>query len=85
MRRRPSFTYPGPKQKVASSPRRLVIRSTDTLVIGGYEVDAEILREVITPGKRLLWAFVGDANNVRPVAYSEERVVWLSEEDLDRS
>ena len=81
MRRR-SFVYHGPAKQEAA--RRVVVRSTDTLVLGKYEVSADILREVVTPGKRVLWAFVGDGANLRPVAYSEDRVIWLSDEDLVR-
>lgn len=81
MRRR-GYTFSAPATPLA--PRRVVIRSTDVLVIGGYEVSADILKEVITPGKRLLWSFVANGADVRPVCYDETRVIWLSEEDLSR-
>lgn len=64
--------------------RRLVIRSNDTLVFKGYEIDAEILEAIVNPSARLLWAFVKKGHDIRPVAYSEDKVIWLTDEDLVR-
>lgn len=66
--------------------RRVVVRDTDVLVIKGFEVDASVLADITTPGKRLLWAFVlsEDGTCVRPICFSEDRVIWLTEEDLAR-
>lgn len=66
--------------------RRIVVRKSDILVINGYEVDASVLTGMVDPEKRILWAFVRADNgvDVQPVAYSEERVIWLTEEDLVR-
>jgi hypothetical protein len=80
--RRHSFVIPGP---VKPAPRRLLVNKTDVLVIGGYEIDAAILTDIIKPDKRLLWAFVAKGTQVQPVCFSEEHCVWLLESDLDRS
>ena len=66
--------------------RRIVVRKTDTLIIDGYEVDASVLGDMMDPERRLLWAFVRAENGVdiRPVPYDEERVIWLTDEDLQR-
>ena len=66
--------------------RRIVVRKTDMLVIDGYEVDASVLVGMIDPDKRVLWAFIRAENGVdiRPVPYDEERVIWLTDEDLRR-
>ena len=82
MRRR-SFVIPGP-DKARSSPRRLLINKNDTLVIGGYEIDASILADIIKPDKRLLWAFVANGDQVQPIAFSEEHCIWLLDSDLEK-
>ena len=64
--------------------RTLVIRSNDTLVFKGYEIDADILDAIVNPDKRLLWAFIKKDHDIRPVAYSEDKVIWLTDEDLVR-
>jgi len=66
--------------------RRIVVRKTDVLVINGYEVDAAVLQSIVDCEKRLLWAFKRseDGLNIQPVAYSEERCIWLTDEDLER-
>jgi hypothetical protein len=66
--------------------RYVVVRNSDILVINGFEIDAAILTDIVAPDKRLLWAFVKseDGTAIRPVPYNEERVVWLSDEDLVR-
>lgn len=64
--------------------RTLVIRSNDTLVFKGYEIDANILDAIVNPEARLLWAFIKKGHDIRPVAYSEDKVIWLTDEDLVR-
>lgn len=63
--------------------RTIVVRKDDILVVNGMELDGAILKEIVSPSKRLLWAFVKNGDDVRPVCYSEDRVIWLSEEDLE--
>ncbi len=67
--------------------RRLVVREDDIIVLGGYEFSAAVLKAVLDPDRRLLWAFVKaeGGHAVQPVAYDETRVLWLSEEDLERT
>lgn len=66
--------------------RRVRVLAGDTLIINGYEVSADILREIIASDKRLLWAFVRSATgrNIQPVPFSEDRVIWLTDGDLVR-
>ena len=66
--------------------RRLIVHADDVLVLNGFEVDADVLIEITKPGKRLLWAFTKseDGTEIHPVAYSEDRVIWLTDEDLVR-
>jgi hypothetical protein len=58
------------------------------IYVNGYELDGDILAEIIAPKakKRLLWAFIksADGTKIQPVCYSEEKVIWLSEEDQIR-
>lgn len=67
--------------------RRLIVRKTDVLVIGGLEFSGEVLREIVAPGKRLLWEFVRseDGDDILPICYSEEQVLWLSRGDVERT
>ena len=65
--------------------RRIVVLKDDVLVIRGIEIDAEVLREIVDPTKRLLWAFIKKDGDVMPVAYSEDRCIWLSDDDLVRA
>lgn len=65
--------------------RRLVVRKDDILVIDGLEIEASILGTMVEPGKRLLWAFIHEGGDVRPVAYSEDQCIWLEPADLVRS
>ena len=85
MRRRGGYILPTGKF-TAPEPRKL--KPGEVLNINGYELDGDILAEIIAPKtkKRLLWAFVKSADGTRiaPVAYDETKVIWLSEEDLDR-
>jgi hypothetical protein len=68
----------------AVAGRTLVIRNNDTLVFKGYEIDADILDAIVNPEARLLWAFIKKDHDIRPVAYSEDKVIWLTDEDLVR-
>jgi hypothetical protein len=71
---------------MAQRRRRVAIRTGDLLVLNGFEIDAAILSDIVNPDKRLLWAFVrGGDDTIRPVAYTEDRVIWLAEEDLVRN
>ena len=64
--------------------RRIVVRKDDVLIVNGMELDGEVLRSIVDPDKRLLWAFVREGGDTRPVAYAEDRVIWLTDEDLVR-
>jgi hypothetical protein len=66
--------------------RYITVKSTDTLVIGGREVDAAVLEKVLSPDNRVLWAFVAnDVGDIMPIAYSEDHCIWLSDKDLERT
>ena len=67
--------------------RRLIVRDGDVLVLGGWELPVTVLRAVIEPSCRLLWAFVKSEQGsaIQPVAYDEERVIWLEEGDIERA
>jgi hypothetical protein len=47
------------------------------------ELDAAILREIVTPSKRVLWAFVKQGGDIKPVCYSEAEVIWLTEREVN--
>lgn len=65
--------------------RRVELGSRDVLVYKGKEIDKNILEAIVDTKKRLLWAFVeGAEGDVRAVPYSEEQVIWMSEEDVVR-
>jgi len=64
--------------------RRIVVRKDDVLVVNGLALDGEVLKDMMDPSKRLLWAFVREDGDVRPVAYAEDRVIWLQDDDLVR-
>jgi hypothetical protein len=65
--------------------QRVKVRSADTIIIGNYEVDASTLEQVLDPRNRVLWAFIERDGKVQPVAYVEDRVIWLTDEDLVRN
>jgi len=69
---------------MAAPGRTLIIRSNDTLVFKGYEIDASVMEAIVNTDARLLWAFIKKGNDIAPVAYSEDRVIWLADEDLVR-
>ena len=43
----------------------------------------DVLRSIVDPSRRLLWAFVKQGNDVRPVCYSEDKVIWLDRGEDD--
>ena len=67
--------------------RTLVVHADDTLILQGYEVCASILLDIVKPNKRLLWAFVRseDGTRIRPVPYSEDKILWLEDSDIERT
>ena len=69
--------------------RRVRVDRGDILVLGGYEISADVLRDIVVPAddRRLLWAFVRkrDRREVQPICFSEDRVIWLQDEDLVRA
>jgi hypothetical protein len=65
--------------------QRVRVRAADTILIGTYEVDAGTLEQVLNPKNRVLWAFIERDGCVQPVAYTEDRVLWLTDEDLVRN
>jgi hypothetical protein len=70
-----------------ASKRKVYVREDDVLVLGEYEISAAVLRQMIKPEARVLWAFIvgenGDA--VQPVPFSEENCIWLEAKDLERT
>ena len=62
--------------------RRIAVRKDDVLVFKGFEIDAEVLRAIVNPDVRVLWAFVKRGVQIQPVAYAEDRVIWLTEEEV---
>ena len=64
--------------------RRIVVRKDDVLVVNGLVLDGEVLKDMMDPSKRLLWAFVREDGDVRPCAYDETKVIWIQSEDLVR-
>ncbi len=63
--------------------KRIEVGRRDVIVYRDLEIDHEILDAILGTDKRLLWAFVrNEAGDVRAVPYSEERVIWLSDEDI---
>jgi hypothetical protein len=67
--------------------RRIIIRDDDVLVVGGFEMDAAVLKAMLDINRRLLWTFVHseDGESVQPIAISEERCIWLQDSDLERT
>ncbi len=72
---------------MAIGRRRMRVLAGDKLVINGYEIDGDILQTIVNPEARLLWAFIKseDGASIQPVSYREDRVIWLTQEDLVRS
>ena len=67
--------------------RRVELRDNDLVVLGGYEYDAAVLRSIADPENRLLWAFIKSegGQTVQPVCFDETRVIWLTDNDLERT
>lgn len=64
---------------------RIVLRSNDTLIYRGKALDHEVLDAVLSTNKRLLWAFVrSEEGDIMAVPYSEDRVIWLAESDVQQ-
>jgi hypothetical protein len=63
---------------------RIIVHKNDVLVVNGMEIDGEILKSIVNPDARLLWAFVKKGNDIQPVPYDETHCVWLTDEDLVR-
>ena len=63
--------------------RRIIVRRDDLLIVNGMELDGDVLRSIVDPSRRLLWAFVKQGNDVRPVCYSEDKVIWLDRGEDD--
>lgn len=62
---------------------RIVLRSSDTLIYRGKALDKEVLDAVLSTNQRLLWAFVRSNNgDIMAVPYSEDRIIWLAESDV---
>lgn len=64
-------------------PRRIRIQRDDVLIVGAYEFDANVLAQMLRPRVRALWAFIAnkESGNIQPVMYTEDRVIWLQDED----
>ena len=75
------------KRPAMAAKRRVVVRRDDVLVIGGFEIDADVLTEIVKPNRRMLWAFVqsDDGLRIQPTPFTEDKVIWLTNEDLVRS
>jgi hypothetical protein len=68
--------------------RRVEIGKNDLLVLDGTELDAGTLYDIINPTskRRALWAFIkNDDGDIRPVCFTEDRVIWLQDSDLART
>lgn len=64
---------------------RIVLRPGDTLIYRGKALDREVLDAVLSTNQRLLWAFVrGECGDIMAVPYSEDRVIWLAESDVQQ-
>jgi len=82
--RKKQLSCTGRKVRIIGS-RRLQIRTGDLLVVKGFELQAEVLEQIINPDNRVLWAFVrNDHGDLQPVPYDESRVVWLADDDIIR-
>jgi ABC-type Zn uptake system ZnuABC Zn-binding protein ZnuA len=63
--------------------RTIVVRKDDILVVNGMELDGAILKEIVSPSKRLLWAFVKNGDDCRPICFSEDQCIWLTPAVVD--
>ena len=65
--------------------RRLVVSKDDVLIVKGMELDADVLSEMISGDRRLLWYFLKNKDgDVRPICISEDQCIWLTSDDLIR-
>lgn len=62
---------------------RIIVHNDDVLVVNGYELDGEILKAIVSPDKRLLWAFIKKDHDIRPIAFSEDKVIWLLPDEVE--
>jgi len=67
------------------SRRAIRVTEQDTLLINGYRVSGEVLAMIIDPDPRVLWAFVRQNKNIQPIPYTEEKLIWLTPADLERT
>lgn len=68
---------------MVTAKRHIVVRADDLLIVNGMILDGEVLKAIVNPEKRLLWGFVKHGPDIRPVCYSEEKVIWLDREEED--
>jgi hypothetical protein len=63
---------------------RVELGKKDVLVYKGFEIDRNILDAIVSTDKRLLWAFERSDmdTTIRARPYSEEQVIWMSENDV---
>lgn len=65
---------------------RIRVRKGDVLIIDGLELDGATLRMILKPEARVLWAFLRNkSGDIQPVPYDENHVIWLQENDLERT
>lgn len=64
------------------SGRRIEIGEGDVLVYKGMEFDQGVLDAVLSPGKRVLWAFLSRGENIMAVPFDESRCIWLEPSDV---
>ena len=63
--------------------RRLVIHKDDILCIGNMELDAAILRKIVSPDNRVLWAVIKQGDDIKPRCYGEDEVIWLTQDEVN--
>ena len=91
MRLRPGVRYnlsQFTKRSAMAAKRRVVVRQDDVLVLSnGFEIDVDVLLEITKPNRRVLWTFMQseDGTRIQPVPFTEDRVIWLTDEDLVRA
>jgi hypothetical protein len=64
---------------------RVVVGKRDIIEYRGRTISAAVLDAITDTNARLLWAFMKDADgNVQPVAYTEDKVIWMTDADVLR-
>jgi hypothetical protein len=64
---------------------RVELGSRDVLVYKGKDIDRGILEAIIDTDKRVLWAFIENAEGtICAFPYSENEVIWMEESDVLR-